>query len=64
MYSQLTPIPFGERLRDTVPGRLPRRPAIDVGRLLYGRPFIPETPLELRLGRQIGFAWNVSAYKR
>ncbi len=32
-------------------------------RLVYGQPFVPETGLELRLGRHIGFGWNVLAAK-
>jgi SAM-dependent methyltransferase/uncharacterized protein YbaR (Trm112 family) len=32
-------------------------------RLVYGGEFIPETRLELALGRHIGFAWNVLAKK-
>ncbi|WP_158699528.1 class I SAM-dependent methyltransferase [Magnetospirillum gryphiswaldense] len=33
------------------------------GVLVYGAPFVPETKLELRLGRAIGFAWNIVAEK-
>ncbi len=33
------------------------------GRLVYGQPFVLETGLELRLGRRIGFGWNVLAAK-
>ena len=32
-------------------------------RLVYGGPFIPETRLELALGRHIGFAWNILVQK-
>jgi ubiquinone/menaquinone biosynthesis C-methylase UbiE len=33
------------------------------GILVYGQPFVPETALELRLGRYFGFAWNIVAEK-
>jgi ubiquinone/menaquinone biosynthesis C-methylase UbiE len=33
------------------------------GILVYGQPFVPETALELRLGRALGFAWNIVAEK-
>lgn len=33
------------------------------GELVYGVPFTPETPLELRLGRILGFGWNIVAEK-
>jgi ubiquinone/menaquinone biosynthesis C-methylase UbiE len=33
------------------------------GILVYGGPFVPETDLELFLGRHIGFAWNILAEK-
>jgi len=39
------------------------RPAHPGGILVYGRPFIPETSLELALGRYIGFAWNIVVEK-
>jgi len=32
-------------------------------RLVYGRGFVPETRLELALGRHIGFGWNIVAAK-
>lgn len=62
-YSQLSPLPFGERLRDAALRALGHE-SIDAGRLLYGRPFIPETRTELMLGRHVGFGWNVKARKR
>ncbi len=33
------------------------------GILVYGEPFVPETPLELWLGKFLGFAWNIVAEK-
>lgn len=33
------------------------------GMLVYGAPFMCETPLELALGRHMGFAWNIVAEK-
>ena len=33
------------------------------GVLIYGSPFVPETKVELALGRHIGFGWNIVAEK-
>jgi len=38
-------------------------PAHPGGILVYGSPFVPETASERRLGRHIGFAWNIIAEK-
>lgn len=40
-----------------------RRDAYPGGILVYGRPYIPETPLELRLGNILGFCLNIVAVK-
>lgn len=39
------------------------QPAHPGGILVYGRPFVPETALELALGRYLGFAWNIVVEK-
>ncbi len=38
-------------------------PAHPGGILVYGRPYVCETPTELALGKHIGFAWNIVAEK-
>ena len=38
-------------------------PAHDGGVLVYGDSFVPETGLELTLGKAMGFAWNIVAEK-
>lgn len=35
----------------------------DGGRIVYGKPMIPESKLELWLGRIMGFCWNIKAIK-
>ncbi len=56
------PIPHAEPLRGRLLGWLGYGPHPG-GRLVYGSPFVPETMIELRLGRLLGYAWAVSAMK-
>lgn len=55
-------VPRLTQIRHAVLRALGRKPHPGA-RLVYGGPFIPETRLELTLGRYIGFAWNVLARK-
>ncbi len=55
-------VPRLTQMRDAVLRAFGRR-AHPGGELVYGRPFMVETALELWLGRYIGFAWNIVAEK-
>lgn len=53
-------IPRLTQARDRILGALGHAPHAG-GTLVYGAPYYCETPLELRLGRAIGFSWNIVA---
>lgn len=55
-------IPRLTQIRNRVLAALGHRPHSG-GMLVYGADFVPETALERRLGRAIGFAWNIIAEK-
>jgi len=55
-------IPRLTQMREAIFRALERR-AHPGGRLVYGAPFMAETPLELWLGKFIGFSWNIMAEK-
>jgi SAM-dependent methyltransferase len=56
------PLPYAEHVRTLLLRALGGKPH-EGGRLLYGRPFVPEMAFELALGRSLGFGWNITAWK-
>ena len=61
-FTHLFPLPRLGLLRDRIVTWLGTKPHSG-GKIVYGNPIIPETPLELRLGRKLGFCWNIQATK-
>jgi hypothetical protein len=59
--SQL-PIPRAPHLREVLLACLGWAQS-EAGIMLYGRPMIADTRIELWLGRFVGFAWNITARK-
>lgn len=58
--SQVLPIP--QSWRDRALAMLGKAPHPG-GILVYGKPVVPETGFERRLGRTVGFCWNIRARK-
>ena len=54
--------PKSEKLRDILLRCLGKKPHPG-GIIVYGSPMFPETRLELWLGKYVGFAWNIEAWK-
>ena len=60
LFSQL---PYLNRPRSFILKRLGKK-ALPGGTILYGSPFLAETNLERKLGKYIGWSWNIRAKKQ
>jgi len=61
-FSWLLPVPKFYMVREIVLRALGYKKH-EGGRIVYGKPIIPETKLELWLGKHIGWGWNIKARK-
>ena len=59
----LSDIPLLGKIRPWLLGLMGRRPH-EGGVIVYGRPYLVETSLEIAMGKHFGFAWNILAKKQ